>query len=489
MAGLILRSQLTIPLSNAQLDNNFIYLKGLNDAKLNIIDFSAVSILDKLNSATSLRGVNSDLDVSKLRGYAPSAVNTPNSIVQRDSSGNFAANTIAANIFSGEATSAIHSKTTDKLKVAVKINNVNFDGSAAITIYDGTKLSLTGGTLTGKLIADVPNSANASITLPHGTQPATLVNGDMWTTTTGLFNVINGITKQVAFVDSNISGLSANVSGVVTIAHGGTGATDAATARVNLGVAPINSPAFSGNPTYSVVPPPTDNSATLSTNTWVQGALNNRLSNYPTNTAMANAIASSMPVPAGAVMAFAMSTPPARWLECNGRMLEAAAYPELFAAIGSTYGGVFVPPAGAPGERPLFEMFGFRGLGFAIPDLRGEFIRGWDHGRGIDANRQFGSSQLSTAIRLLLDKYAEGKGAASAYPDGTLAITGSNIDGFITPPTNDPSLMRYPGSGLVNVSSNNNYINASATYVRGSGDNVSFQTRSRNVAMMYCIKY
>jgi hypothetical protein len=49
--------------------------------------------------------------------------------------------------------------------------------------------------------------------------------------------------------------------------------------------------------------------------------------------------------------------------------------------------------------------------------------------------------------------------------------------------------MRYPGSGLVNVSSNERFqSDPTGRYVPGSGDNISFLTRPRNVAMMACIK-
>ena len=176
----------------------------------------------------------------------------------------------------------------------------------------------------------------------------------------------------------------------------------------------------------------------------------------------------SVGVPSGAVVAFANPTAPTGWLECNGEFVSTSAYSALFAAIGYTHGG--------------------SGAQFKLPDLRGEFIRGWDNGRGVDANRTLGSSQRSTGIRLLLDKYAQGLGAGSQYPDGALAITGSNIDGFAGFETNHPDLMRYPGSGLVNVSSNTNFIIAQAVYAAGSGDNISFLTRPRNVAMIYCIK-
>lgn len=80
-------------------------------------------------------------------------------------------------------------------------------------------------------------------------------------------------------------------------------------------------------------------------------------------------------VPSGAVSFFAMSIAPDGWLECDGREVQRDVYPKLFSAIGETYGA------------------GDGTTTFMLPDLRGEFIRGWDNGKGIDAGRSFGSSQ------------------------------------------------------------------------------------------------
>ncbi len=68
----------------------------------------------------------------------------------------------------------------------------------------------------------------------------------------------------------------------------------------------------------------------------------------------------------GSVVAFAMSTPPTGWLECDGSEVSRATYAELFGRIGETYGA------------------GDGSSTFLLPDLRGEFIRGWDHGAGND---------------------------------------------------------------------------------------------------------
>jgi microcystin-dependent protein len=82
--------------------------------------------------------------------------------------------------------------------------------------------------------------------------------------------------------------------------------------------------------------------------------------------------------PIGTVMYFAASSAPVGWFECDGRNLDTQSFPDLFAAIRYTYGG--------------------SGVNFRLPDLRGEFLRGWDRSsvvgaRGVDPGRVFGSSQ------------------------------------------------------------------------------------------------
>lgn len=68
----------------------------------------------------------------------------PNTLVLRDSTGSFKANTVVAYL-DGIANRAV------KLSTARRINNVLFDGTADITIFDNTKLPVTGGTMTGYL--------------------------------------------------------------------------------------------------------------------------------------------------------------------------------------------------------------------------------------------------------------------------------------------------------------------------------------------------
>lgn len=52
-------------------------------------------------------------------------------------------------------------------------------------------------TTTSKLTLAAGTTAVSSINIPHGAAPTSPVNGDMWTTTAGLFIRINGVTKTV----------------------------------------------------------------------------------------------------------------------------------------------------------------------------------------------------------------------------------------------------------------------------------------------------
>ncbi|HGA5580811.1 TPA: phage tail protein [Salmonella enterica subsp. enterica serovar Potsdam] len=75
-------------------------------------------------------------------------------------------------------------------------------------------------------------------------------------------------------------------------------------------------------------------------------------------------------IPVGFPLPWPQATPPDGWLKCNGAAFDKAKYPKLAAAY----------PSGS------------------LPDLRGEFLRGWDDGRGVDAGRSLLSVQ-GDAIR------------------------------------------------------------------------------------------
>lgn len=92
-------------------------------------------------------------------------------------------------------------------------------------------------------------------------------------------------------------------------------------------------------------------------------------------TQLQQALETRYQVPTGSVVATASSTPSTGWLLCDGSAVSRDDYPALFATIGTNFGA------------------GDGSTTFNLPDLRGEFIRGADAGRGVDAGRTLGSSQ------------------------------------------------------------------------------------------------
>lgn len=81
-------------------------------------------------------------------------------------------------------------------------------------------------------------------------------------------------------------------------------------------------------------------------------------------------------LPVGVPVPWPSATPPTGWLKCNGAPFSAEEYPELAKAY--------------PTNK--------------LPDLRGEFIRGWDDGRGVDSGRALVSAQ-GDAIRNITGKF------------------------------------------------------------------------------------
>ncbi|GAB7080889.1 tail fiber protein [Megalodesulfovibrio paquesii] len=150
-----------------------------------------------------------------------------------------------------------------------------------------------------------------------------------------------------------------------------------------------------------------------------------------TVTALEAAVVQAMPV--GAVLPFAMAAAPEGWLRCNGAAISRTAYAALFAVIGATFGA-------GDGETT-----------FHLPDLRGEFLRGWDDSRGADAGRVLGTAQAGMV------------GPHSHILDYTLgATTGVTA--------NVPA---GPGSAVA-------YATRATT---------TSETRPRNVALLFCVKY
>lgn len=172
-------------------------------------------------------------------------------------------------------------------------------------------------------------------------------------------------------------------------------------------------------------------------------------------------------VPPGAVMAFARNTPPTGWLECNGQAISRTTYADLFAALGTAFGS------------------GNGSTTFNLPNLLGEFIRGWDHGRGVDSGRAFASSQAQSYQSHNHTVTDPGHGHSVNDPGHSHGLPG----GSYTEPFSAYSLISTSpsGSGATNGSGTGVSINANTTGITVANSG-STETRPRNIAMLYCIK-
>jgi len=164
-------------------------------------------------------------------------------------------------------------------------------------------------------------------------------------------------------------------------------------------------------------------------------------------------------IPAGTVAYFAGSTAPVGWFKANGAAVSRSAYASLFAALGTTHGA---------GD-------GF--TTFNLPDLRGEFIRGFDDGRGVDKARALGSAQGSqNQEHSHSGQTTTAGGHVHTYDETDTAETStSGLSGGNNFTDNTKKLTTDP-------SGNHNH----ALIIDPSGGS---EARPRNVALLAIIKY
>ena len=99
MATITLRATKGSPLTNNEVDANFNNINNELATKFDAADFTGTNILTAIKTVD---GSSSGLDADTVDGKNQATTNTANTLVTRDSSGNFAANIITANTFSGE---------------------------------------------------------------------------------------------------------------------------------------------------------------------------------------------------------------------------------------------------------------------------------------------------------------------------------------------------------------------------------------------------
>jgi microcystin-dependent protein len=161
--------------------------------------------------------------------------------------------------------------------------------------------------------------------------------------------------------------------------------------------------------------------------------------------------------PAGVIIHTAANSAPSGYLKANGSAVSRSTYSALFSAIGTTYGS------------------GNGSSTFNLPDLRGEFVRGWDDGRGVDSGRGIGTTQAHATES---HRHAHGTDGQRANGYNTNGKTDAN--GYTNTSGNQSGVGGY---------SNNTTSDMMAMTSTGSTPLGGAETRPRNIALLACIKY
>jgi phage-related tail fiber protein len=233
--------------------------------------------------------------------------------------------------------------------------------------------------------------------------------------------------------------------------------------------APKESPTFTGTPT-APTPASSDNSKKLATTEFVAriiSALTETVSGKlsqeqngadipdPDEFVKNLGLGEGSALPVGVPVPWPGETAPEGWLKCNGATFTASLYPKLALAY----------PSGK------------------LPDLRGEFIRGWDDGRGVDSGRVLMASQ-SHALEIHNHYLPTGAGSVTApnTPYASIADEKWNSRVAINKHVNvnNDYAATYPltRGDLTNIEKN----------VYGDVGTFGNETRPRNIAFNYIVR-
>ncbi len=327
----------------------------------------------------------------------------------------------------------------------LKIRNAANNAFVTIGSVDSANLGLlprAGGTMTGQLLAD--DSAGASA-------PAIAFDGDA---STGIFRVGS---NTIGFATAGVERVEISDSGL----------------DMSNGL-PIRFQDSSGAPFVALKSPSSVSSNVTFTLPGADGSNGQMLQ---TNGSGALSFTTVQGVPSGSVFCMAVATVPSGYLECNGAAVSRTTYSVLFAVIGTAYGT------------------GNGSSTFNLPDLRGEFVRGFDNGKGTDSGRSIATSQsaqnashnhsmsvsgttsnptptLTGDVRRISEGYRSQGTASGVFTkelDGNNNITGSSSTS--------------PVAGFSMDATHTHTFSAS-----GNTGNQGGEARPRNIAMMYVIK-
>ena len=171
-------------------------------------------------------------------------------------------------------------------------------------------------------------------------------------------------------------------------------------------------------------------------------------------------------VPTGSVFCLAVNTVPTGYVKCNGASYSrTGTYAALFAVIGTTYGA-------ADSSH------------FNVPDLRGEFVRGFDDSRGVDSGRNVGTSQGGENAQHNHAASSSVSESSHTHNMRGLALNGGSGSVAITLGSGQSYQIGYSNS----ISSRTSGSATTGLSVSTTTSNQGSEARPRNIAMLYIIK-
>tara|TARA_Y100000114_G_scaffold112004_1_gene105783 strand:+ start:281 stop:1246 length:966 start_codon:yes stop_codon:yes gene_type:complete len=172
-------------------------------------------------------------------------------------------------------------------------------------------------------------------------------------------------------------------------------------------------------------------------------------------------------IPVGTILTFGASTPPSGFLECNGSAISRSTYASLFSILSTTHGT------------------GDGSSTFNLPDLRGQFVRGWDNSAGVDASRTFGSTQTDQNKNHTHTTDSTSLTGSVSHLSGSLHANPGTATGIFSKPSAQSAVgARNSGSATAAALS----IDATHSHTIASSGGGT-EVRVKNVALMYIIKF
>lgn len=188
-------------------------------------------------------------------------------------------------------------------------------------------------------------------------------------------------------------------------------------------------------------------------------------------------------VPVGTIMPFAGSTPPSGYLECDGSQQSSSTYPVLSNICSNTYNKGQTPSSG----------------NFYLPDLRGLFVRGWDHGAGVDNGRTRGAEQTDQNklhTHTVASSSITNSGGDHGHAIRSIKLNQNNGAVNITLGSGQSYNVGYANNDNQGLVAANNAVKDSGNFASNITSTLALtlnndggsESRPKNLALMYIIK-